>query len=227
MDALNWLTAGGSGLAKSVFSNMNSWQNPASAALPGLNKIPGMMQPYYNPFIERGANAGNVLQDQFGELSHDPGARLNEIGAGYQQSPGFQFALQQALQAGNHAAAAGGMAGSPQHEQQNMELATQLANQDYGNWMQRALGLYGTGLSGESSMYGTGYDASNELAQSLANAMLSKAHLGYAGQNAENMHRGGMFGSMLGAAGTGVGAMFGGVPGAMVGSQLGRMGGSY
>ena len=34
------------------------------------------------------------------------------------------------------------MAGSPQHEQENMQLATNLGNQEYNGWLTKALGLY-------------------------------------------------------------------------------------
>ena len=107
------------------------------------------------PYIDQGQAQYGNLNSQYGQLMNDPGGRMNQIGQSYHQSPGFQFALQQALQGAGHAAAAGGMAGSPHHEQQNMGLATNLANQDYNQWLQQALGLYGRGMSGSQSLYDT------------------------------------------------------------------------
>src|SRR4029077_19140922 len=120
------------GFLDSLFGGKKS--NPANAGMPYLNQIPGMTSPYFQPYINAGQEAIPNLQGQYNELLQGPGNKLNQIGQDYQQSPGLQFAIQQALQGAGHAAAAGGMAGSPQHEQQNMQLASHLADQDYYNW---------------------------------------------------------------------------------------------
>lgn len=191
-----WIAgAGGIGTAM-MFDN----KNPADAASKYFDQIPGLLHQSYDPYIQRGNRAGDVLEGQYGSLLNDPGAMLNRMGQGYQQSPGFKFALQQALQGAGHAAAAGGMAGSPQHEQQSMELATNLANQDYGNWIQRALGLYGQGLSGEQGLYGTGAQAGMGLGSDLANAMASRASLAFQGQAQQNQNRGDIFSNLAGLA---------------------------
>ena len=201
VDFNNSLGAIGALFGSGLGNLFGDWKNPADAAMGPLNQIPGMISPYYNPFIQRGNEAGTTLQGQYGNLLNDPGGFLNKMGQSYQQSPGFDFALKQALQGADHAAAAGGMAGTPQHQYDTMKTATGLANQDYNSWLSNALGLYGKGLGGEENMYGTGYNASNELAQSLANNMLSKSKLQYEGQNAENQHEGGVWGSILGGLG--------------------------
>lgn len=185
---------------------LSPWSNPSDAASPYLNQIPGTISPYYNPYINNGTSAGNTLNGQYGNLLNNPGGMVNQIGSNYHQSPGFQFALQQALQAGNHSAAAGGMAGSPQNQQQSMQTATGLADQDYNNYLQNAMGMYNQGLQGEQGMYGIGYNASNSLAQSLANNLQSQAGLAYQGANNSNQHSGGIFGDIFG----GLGDFFGG-----------------
>lgn len=176
------------------------YEDPAKAADPYFNKIPGMLEKYMSPYIERGGHAGDMLEGQYGNLLNDPGGMLNKMGAGYQQSPGFKFALQQAMQGAGNAAAAGGMAGSPQHEQQNMELATNLASQDYNNWIRNALGLYGQGLSGEQNLYGVGAQAGMGLGEDLGSMMGSRAKLAYEAANAQNQRNQGMQGAMFGAA---------------------------
>jgi hypothetical protein len=125
-------------------------------------------------------------------LIRDPSGRLNQIGAGFQQSPGFQFALQQALQGAGHASAAGGMAGSPQHEQQNMGLATNLANQDYYNFMDRALGLHGQGLQGMQGIAGMGLSAGKSLSDLIAQALAQRGAYEYAGNASQNAGLGGL-----------------------------------
>src|SRR5579864_175938 len=128
----NWMTAGGAGMAGAGFGALfGGHEDPAESANPYFDQIPGQLEKYYNPYIQRGNRAGDAMEGAYGNLINDPGGMLNKIGGGYQQSPGFKFAMQQALQGAGHGAAAGGMAGTPQHEQQNMEIATNLANQDY------------------------------------------------------------------------------------------------
>lgn len=212
--AYNQNTGGIGGLIGSALGGLfgsGDFTNPADPAMKYLNNIPGTISPYYNPYINRGNQAGDALQGQYGELLNDPGAKLNKIGTDYQKSPGFDFALQQALQGANHAAAAGGMAGTSQNQMEAMKAATGLANQDYENWLSHALGLYGTGIQGQQGMYNTGYNASNELAQNLANTMLNQAKLSYEGQNAENQHnsaQGSIWGDLLGGIGSLAGFLF-------------------
>lgn len=183
----------------SLFSN---WENPSDAADPYFQQMPDQLKQYFNPYIDAGNRALPGLEKQYGQLTNDPGGRLNEIGAGYHQSPGFQFAMQQALQGAGHAAAAGGMAGSPQHEQQNMGIATNLANQDYNGWLQNALGLYGTGLQGQQGMYNTGAESGMRLGENLSSILAQRAKLAYEGQNTENQRDEGIWGSIGGGVGT-------------------------
>lgn len=192
------LPVGAGSLGAGLGNLFSDYKNPADSAMPYMNQIPGVLKEYLNPYIARGNTAGNALEGQYGNLLNDPGGMVNKIGQGYQQSPGFKFALQQALQSAGHAQAAGGMAGSPQHEQTNMGLATNLANQDYGDWLQRALGLYGHGLQGEEGLYNTGAQTGVNLGQNLASILGNQANLAYEGKNAENQHQGGMWGSLLG-----------------------------
>ncbi len=166
-----------------------------------LKEIPGMIKPYYDPYINAGNKAINPLQEQYSNLMNDPTQKYNQIAGGYNHSPGFDFSMKQALGAANNAAAAGGMAGSPQHQQQAMEMATGLSNQDFGNYMQNALGMYGQGLNGMENTVNRGYGASNEYANSVAQNQMNRANLSYAGQNNQNQQKGGMWGNVLGFAG--------------------------
>src|ERR1700690_1331158 len=102
---------------------MFGFKNPADAASPYYGQIPGQTNPYFEPYFNNGVNSGKTLNDQYSGLMNDPGGMMNKFGESYKESPGMKFAIQQALQASGNAAAAGGMAGSPQHEQQNMQLA--------------------------------------------------------------------------------------------------------
>ena len=162
------------------------WSNPADAAMEYLKKIPGTITPYFDPYINAGHSALNSLMGQYGNLIGDPGSVMSMLGKGFQQSPGYQFQVNQAGDAANRAAAAGGMLGSPQEQQQVANTVNQLANQDYYNYLNQAKGLYGMGLQGLGGINQMGYGASTQLADMLANIMGQEAQYGFSGQDLEN-----------------------------------------
>ncbi len=190
----------------SILSNFfggGGYQNPADDAMNYLDQVPGATNKYFSPFFNAGKNALPKLQGQYNTLLNNPGGKVNQIGQNFHESPGFQFALQRALQAAGHASAAGGMAGSPQHEEQNMGIATGLADQDYNNWMNHALGLYNTGLSGEQGFANMGQQAGQNMGDMISQLLAQKANLSYAGQQNENQNNQSMFNNIL----SGVGAL--------------------
>jgi hypothetical protein len=147
-----------------------------------LQQIPGQLTPYYQPYMDAGTGAMTNLQGQYGQLINDPGAKFNQIGQSFQQSPGFDWQMQQALQGANHAAAAGGMAGSPEHEQQNESVANNLANQDYYNYMDHVMPMYTEGLHGEQDLMHQGYKATQSLTDQIAQALSQEARMQYGTQ---------------------------------------------
>lgn len=191
-----WLAGALGGAGVGMMSGMFDQNNPADAAMPYLNQIPGMMKDQYQPYINAGQQALPQLQGQYSDLMSNPGGKLNSIGANYKQSPGFNLALKQALQSTNHGAAAGGMYGSPQNDYQNMDVASGLASRDYDTWLQHALGMYGMGMQGEQGMYNTGYSASNNLANGLGQNLMNQGQLAYEGQAGQNQAQGNMFGQI-------------------------------
>lgn len=180
-----------------MFGMLNQ-KDPSKAAMGYINQIPGQLKPYYDPYMTAGTGAMSSLQDQYGQLINDPGAKFNQMGESFQKSPGFDFAMQQALQGSGHAAAAGGMAGSPQHEQQNQQLATNLANQDYYNYMNHAQDLYGMGLSGEQGLMNQGFNATKSYTDQLAQALAAQAGMKYAGQASKNKSQSDFWGDLMG-----------------------------
>lgn len=153
-----------------------------------LNQMDALAREQFEPYAQQGREAYAQLGPQYQQLITNPGQRMNEIGQDFHQSPGYQFAMQQALQAANNAAAAGGMAGSPMHQQQNMELASNLANQDYYNYLDRAGGYYGIGLNGLGGTNQMGYDAMNNLNSRLSQSLAQRAAMAYqSGLNNSNL----------------------------------------
>lgn len=195
----------GGGIAGLLGGMLGNQESPSDAANPYLNQIPGDVGRQMQPYTQAGQGAIGALQPQYQNLLNNPGGMLNQIGAGFHQSPGFQFALQQALQGAGHGAAAGGMAGSPQAQQQNMQLATQLGNQDYYNWLNQAKGMYGAGLEGEQGLAGLGMQGATNMSNVIANMLQNQAAMAYASQAAQNQGQSQLFGDI----GSGIGAFLG------------------
>jgi hypothetical protein len=177
---------------------MPTYPNPADSAMQYFNQIPGTMSPYYQPYINSGQNALNTLNTQYSNSVNDPTGEMNNIGRGYQQSPGYQYQVDQATGAANRAAAAGGMVGSPAEQQTLAGNINQMANQDYYGYVDRGMQNYNAGIQGFQGLNTQGYNASNELAQSLAAALMSQGQLAYAGQANQNMQQGGNQGAAMG-----------------------------
>lgn len=161
-------------------------KNPAKSAMPYLDQIPGQVSPYYQPYQQAGAGALADLQKQYGSLLNDPGAMYKKFGEGYQQSPGYQFKLQQGLDAANNASAMGGQLGTPQHQQLDTQVTQGIANQDFNDYMQNIMGLYGQGLQGEQGLNTMGYGANTDYAQMLAQLGGNKAQYAFGGQAGQN-----------------------------------------
>ena len=195
-------------------------KNPADSASPYLNKIPGAVSPYYQPYINQGQQANQNLMGQFGQLINNPGEKFSQLGQGYKESPGYQFKLNQALQAGNNASAAGGMAGSPMHQQQSMQTANDIASQDYNDYINHILGLYGYGLQGEQGLGQQGYEASRGYGDILGSNLAQQGQLAYEGQAGQNANRSGLFNNIISGAATVGGAALGGPLGAAAAGSL-------
>ena len=126
-----------------------------------LDQIPDELKKHLMPYI-----------NEYQKNMSDPNAIINKIGSGYHESPGFKWKLGQGENAITNAAAAGGMAGTGQHQQQAGELAEHLADQDYWDFVNHGTDIYKDSLHG-------GTAASSDLGTSLANLLYSKAGLGY------------------------------------------------
>lgn len=193
----------------------NDYFNPVELGKKGINSLFGgedygdpndyleqmkpMLEQYYNPYIDRGNAAGNTLDSQYSQMLNNPQALQEMLGSGYKQSPGYQYSMDSAMNAGSMAAAAGGRLGTSSHQQEAMKTATGLADQDYWNYYNQNANLFNSGLSGTQSMYNTGYNASNQMAQGLGNLYGSQANLAHSNNQSQN----GMISSLLGA---GIGA---------------------
>lgn len=181
------MKAGGiAGIGSGLMSLFGGGSNPYGGASRIYNQIPGAMEKYFGPYMDRGRMAGDKLSAQYEALLKDPGSVLARIGAGYKESPGFQFEKNQGLNSIENAAASGGMLGTQGHQQQAGDLATQLSSRDFNQYLQNALGLYGKGLSGEEGFNQQGFDSSSAMAQAMAAMLMNKGNMKFAGDAAQN-----------------------------------------
>ncbi len=173
-----------------------SWKNPADDAMGYMEEMKKVLPQYYQPYIDAGNKALPGLEGGYGSMMN-PNEFIKKIGAGYQESPGYQWQKQQGLAGIQNAAAAGGMLGTGQHQQQAGELAGNLANQDFYNYLSKALGTYDKGIAGMQGLYNTGANASMGLGNNLAGIAGGQANLAYEGRNAQNQRSGQMMQMMM------------------------------
>ena len=170
-----------------------------------LAQIEPMLHQYYDPYINQGQAAMGTLDQQYQMLLNDPAAMQAMLGSGYTQSPGYQYNYNQAMNAGNMAAAAGGMTGTPAHEEQMMGTASGIASQDYWKYYGANQGLWNQGLQGTQDMFNTGFNASNAMASGLGSLYGNQANLAYGNMQTQNDMFASLLGAGMGAAGYALG----------------------
>jgi hypothetical protein len=183
----------------SWLDNVMGTNNPSDSAMPYYNQIPGTLKQYYDPYVNMGQRAMGSVEGQYNNLMNDPTAMMKQIGSGYKASPGYQWQVDQATKGANQAAAAGGMVGSPAEQQQLAQTTTGLANQDYYNYMNQALGQYQSGLQGMGQLNQMGFNAAQGLAGGLSSNLMNQGNMAYAGTANQNQQRGQMWGNIFGA----------------------------
>ena len=225
------LGAGLGGLLAPMFGTMG---NPMEAANPYmsqannyLGQTPNYVHQYLDPYVQAGQGAMGNLQSQYQNLMNDPNSMLAKMGAGYKESPGYQRNVEEATRAAQHAANAGGYAGGPQQQAEMAKSIGGIASQDYNQYLNNVMGLYGQGLQGMGGInqmgYGAAGGATNTLADMLKNQAQNaqaQAQLAYENQITKNQEQGGMFSGIGGLLGGALGS-FGGPLGTAAGSWLG------
>lgn len=169
----------------------------------------------YNPYTKAGAGAVGMYSNALG-LN---GAKGNAAATGaFQAGPGYQFAMDQGTQAALRGASAAGMLNSGNTLTALTGYGQGLANQEYGNWLDRLNGLSNTGLSaanGQANAYG----GLSNLYQGTADdrlSLLSNVTQGLMGNNQQmaqikEQQQGGLRGLISGGLGLGLKAFTGGL----------------
>jgi hypothetical protein len=196
---LNQLSMGSgiAGLGGGLYNIFGKQKSPYDAASKIYGQIPGATEKYLSPYMQAGQSALGDLMGQYGQLTGSTGDVYNKLAGGYQQSPGFQSALKQALGAAGNQAAAGGMTGTPMAQLQSADVAGTLSQKDFGDYMGRMMGLYNTGLQGMGDIGKMGYGASTNYADMLGNIMAQQGGMAGMSQALQNQQRSGGISQVL------------------------------
>lgn len=189
-----------------AFGGGSSYSNPADAAMPYLEEVPGYVDEYYNPYITMGQTAGNTAQGQYQKMATDPAAFANELMASYEPSEWYNYQSDQMTDQAAASAAAGGFTGTEQDMQNQNEMIQGLSSKDMQTWMNYVMQLLGGGLQGEQAMYNTGYNASNQAADAMIGNANAQAGLAYKGQSNENAYNQSQSNAFMNALGDTAGA---------------------
>lgn len=184
-------------------------EDPQKEANKYLSQIPGTQEKYLNPFISAGQTAGNTLSGEYGKML-DPTDFINQIMSKYTMSPAAKYQSGLLTKGIANTAAAGGYAGTPEAQRQYAETANNVMSGDMQQFLQNALGVYGTGLSGEQDIYGKGFTASGDLADALSSVLGSQGGLAFQSGTQSNMDRQAFMNALLKALSQGAGAQSGG-----------------
>lgn len=163
--------------------------NPADAAMPYMNQIPGMEKKYYDPFINRGNAAYDRFNPILNSMSSDPAGFLEQLMGKYAPSRGYQLKRDEMMRSAGNTAAAGGTRGNIQDISNEARLDDYLMGDDMQQWLGNVLGLQKTGLEGEEGLYNTGFDATKNLTGDLSNILGTQAQLAFQGQREKNQSR--------------------------------------
>ncbi len=209
---------GGLGTAgMGAYGMFNPGKNPASQANATIGKIPGQTLPYYQPYMDAGKGAMGDLQNQYKDLLG--GNKQNQLGGSFKESPGYQYALKEALGAQGNASARGGMLGTPQDQAEAARVGEGLAGQEYQNYMNNQMGLYGQGLQGEQGLNQMGYNANTDYANMLGNNLSQQAAYNFMGQQGQNQAKQQGMGNIFSGLGMAAGSMLGGPAGGAAGGM--------
>lgn len=189
-------------------------RDPRGEASGYLDQVPKATGKYYDPVIQRGERSGSQLEGSLHDLLSDPNKVLEKLMSGYTTSGAYN--RQKDILGGEigASAAAGGVAGTPYHQEQQGEMVNKLLSSDMQNYLSNVLGLYDKGLKGESDLYGKGVDASGRQADVEGGRLTSEAGLAFEDAKTHNQSRSNLENALTKLLGQAAGSVFGPLGGA-------------
>jgi hypothetical protein len=168
--------------------DMGNHDDPKKAANKYLEQIPGMGHGIYDPYINEGKSAGSLLKGEYGKML-DPTSFMDMIMSKYNESKGAQYEKEKLGKGIGATAAAGGIAGTPEHQREYGEMAGDIMSKDMQQFLENALRVYDGGISGEQDIYNKGFGASGSLADLLGGTLASQGGLGFQAATQKNAER--------------------------------------
>lgn len=191
----------------SLFGNLfGHYKDPSKAAMPYINQIPGVAHEAFDPYVNRGQQAGASLSPLYERLMNDPSGYYNDMMKNYKPSEGFALKQKEALGAAGNTAAAGGYRGSQADMINATNISNRLMGDDMQQWWNNLMGLQNTGIAGQQGMYNTGFNASTNLSGDVSNALGQKAQYAAQGVQGKNNYNQAMMDAFLKFLGQGAGA---------------------
>jgi hypothetical protein len=169
-------------------------RNAANAAIAQQELNYNRTQTNLQPYLDAGTNAlAQMNQANSGDYS------------GFNNSPDYQFALQQGIGGLDRSAAAKGSLYSGGHSADLLNYASGLASQNYGNWYNRLAGLASQGQGAASNLGSIGNGQAAAIGGYLTNSGNASANatLQQGNQNANTVGQlSGVLGNLLGGQGS-------------------------
>lgn len=169
-----------------------------------LTQAAGQFQPWQNT----GTQANTMVANALGLNGAEGNAAATSA---FQTSPGYDFNLNQQLQAAERGASAGGMLASGNLLTALQDRASGVANQEYGSWLDRLIGQSGQGLdaarntaSGLTNLGGLYQDTTGQrlgLDASIVQGLMGLTNQNAAGKEAQAAGLAGLGSSLGGLAG--------------------------
>ncbi len=184
----------------------NSWGGKSDAKGPSpesyLEKIPGILQESYGPYMRHGQDAYPELSQTYGSMGNHPDEYIKNIMDKFSSSPEYQQKLNDMLGVGQNAASAGGLTG---YSGSQAHLADMLSNNDMQQWLKNVSDIQGQGIQGKQHFYDTGFNAAQGYSGDLANMMQTSAGLSSNRARNSNQNKSDEMSALLQALGLGAG----------------------
>jgi hypothetical protein len=104
------------------------------------------------PYMGLGSNAVGTINKLFGYGTGPNGANGAPDMTAFHQDPGYQFQLDQGVASNNASFAARGMSDSGAQQKALAQYTTGLADQSYGSYVNRLMGLVGVGQNATNTL---------------------------------------------------------------------------
>lgn len=156
----------------------------------------------YSPYADAGGSATSLYADALGLNGAEAAAAAQ---GKFSASPGYQYAVDQALQSLERRASSRGALGGGGLSADSLNTVYGIANQDYGSWLDRLNGLSGQGLqaaNGQSGVYtglgNAGYQYGSDLGNLYWNSETGQANANADYQKGKDQTGANIFGAITG-----------------------------